>query len=310
MGPALRFRRILKQALVQPRVNTVVRTVLSNRVITRAIPQHQLVRIPVIGRVPVDLPNGRRFWMQTDGDDAIASLLFWRRRLLAYEPDTTRLFLGLLESARTFFDIGANTGIFTLAAAAQDPSRQVYAFEPFPAIHDYLARNVALNSLENVRLFSIALSDFAGSTPFYIPSASAVFPLSASTAAGLSPQVEEIQVPVTTLDQFVDEHSVERVDLMKIDTETTEHQVLAGAAKTLGRFRPIVICEVLPVGKEPLLHAILDDLDYAYFWIRGGQLVRTAVITGDATRAHLNYLFVPAERVHEIDTASVSADPP
>lgn len=232
MGLYLKLRRKAKQILVQPQINAAVRAVLSTP-LGKVLPANQVARIPVIGTIAVELPDGARFWMQSDGDDAIASLLFWQRRFVRYEPDTTRLFLKLLASSRTFFDIGANTGIYALAAAAQEPTRQVYAFEPFPAVYTYLERNIAINGFANLRALAVALGDFVGSTPFYIPSASAVFPFSASTAAGLSPEVQEIQVAATTVDRFVADQGVARVDLMKIDTETTEPQVLAGAVDVL-----------------------------------------------------------------------------
>jgi len=300
MGLYLQFRRKAKQILVQPRVNSDVRSFLSAPLLAGVMPPNQVARIPVIGKVPVEMPDGSHFVMETDGDDAIASLLAWQRQLVRYEPDTTQLFLKLVANSRTFFDIGANTGLYALAAAANDPVRQVYAFEPFPAIYAYLVRNIAVNGFANLHAFPFAVSDFVGSTPFYIPSASAVFPFSASTAAGLTPLVKEIQVAATTLDRFVVEEGVERVDLMKVDTETTEPQVLAGAAAVLGNHRPLVICEVLPFGKEQDLHDVLDPLDYRYFWIKGEQLIPNAVIKGDPTMVHMNYLMAPAERVQEL----------
>jgi FkbM family methyltransferase len=286
--------------LVQPEINAAARALLSAPPLARLLPPDQVARIPVVGKVPVDLPGGARFWLQTDGDDAIASLMFWRRRFLAYEPHTANLFLKLLRSARTFVDVGANTGIYSLAAAVDDPTRSVYAFEPFPAVYAYLSRNIALNRLANAHAFPVALSDFTGSIPFYIPSASAVFPFSASTAEGLVAQVDRIQVQATTLDRFAAEQGIDRLDLIKVDTETTEHQVLRGAADILCRHRPLIICEVLPFGKEPQLHAVLDSLDYRYFWIEGSRLTPVDEITGDQTLTNMNYLFVPSERMSEV----------
>jgi FkbM family methyltransferase len=301
------MRRALKHMLIQPQINAATRAVLSNPLAAKVLPASQVARVPVVGKVPVELPDGRRFLLQSDGDDAIASLMFWQRRLVAYEPDTTKLFLALLRSARTFLDIGANTGIYALAAAADNPARQVYAFEPFPAVYAYLARNVTLNGFRNLHAVPVALGDTDGSVPFYIPSASAVFPFSASTAAGLSPQVEEIHVTAATLDGFARAHALDQVDLLKVDTETTEPQVLRGGRELIGGQRPMIICEVLPFGKEHLLHEVLDPLDYVYFWLEGGHLVQKAVIVGDPTLTHMNYVFAPRERVRELPFVSTAA---
>ena len=48
-------------------------------------------------------------------------------------------------------------------------------------------------------------------------------------------------VPVLTLDRFVREKGIARVDLVKIDTETTEPEVLAGMADTLKRDHPAIV---------------------------------------------------------------------
>lgn len=39
--------------------------------------------------------------------------------------------------------------------------------------------------------------------------------------------IKHVPVSVVTLDQFVADHGIERVDLIKLDTERTEHEVLA-----------------------------------------------------------------------------------
>lgn len=299
MNTYLRLRRTAKKILIQPQVNSVVRSVLATRAAKRLLTRH-IERIPVIGAVPVGLPGAKQFIMQTDGDDAIASKMFWHKEFVSYEPDTTQLFLFLLRNACTFFDVGANTGLYALAAAIDDSRRQVYAFEPFPAVYAYLQRNIQVNKLANLKAYDVAIGDSVGTVPFYIPNASAVFPFSASTAQGLAPELKEILVQTTTLDKFVAEQGIERIDLMKVDTETTEPQVLAGGAAVLRAHRPIIICEVLPYNKEPLIHAVLDALDYRYFWIQGQKLVARSTIVADPSLANMNYLFVPKERVHTL----------
>jgi hypothetical protein len=50
-------------------------------------------------------------------------------------------------------------------------------------------------------------------------------------------------VPVTSVDAFVAERGLGRVDLVKVDTDGGEREVLAGMAGTLKRFRPPVVVE-------------------------------------------------------------------
>lgn len=48
----------------------------------------------------------------------------------------------------------------------------------------------------------------------------------ASAAEGFKSETYAIQVPAVTLDGYVAKHAIDRVDLIKLDTETTEDRVL------------------------------------------------------------------------------------
>jgi hypothetical protein len=80
--------------------------------------------------------------------------------------------------------------------------------------------------------------------------------------------------------------------LVKIDTETTEPAVLAGMVETLRRWRPTIICEVLP-GHEverPLMD-ILQPLGYVFYHLRPEGPVSTERVAGHPEL--LNYAFAP-----------------
>src|SRR5687768_7123297 len=57
---------------------------------------------------------------------------------------------GRLRAGMTVYDLGANVGLYTLAAArAVGAEGRVYAFEPLPRNVSYLKRHLALNKLTN-----------------------------------------------------------------------------------------------------------------------------------------------------------------
>jgi hypothetical protein len=58
----------------------------------------------------------------------------------------------------------------------------------------------------------------------------------------LSPLI--VDVPMTTLDTFVVEQSLERIDFIKCDVEGAELLVFRGAEKTLTRFHPPILLEI------------------------------------------------------------------
>src|SRR4030067_3699315 len=227
------------------------------------MPKGILSRIPVYGLICVNLPNSQKVYLQTDGNDYIASLLYWGG-IDAFEGNTIRFFIELLNYADTFFDIGANTGLYSLIAAKGNPRRMIYAIEPVPRVFDCLRKNIELNKLRNIRINPYAITNYDGEITLYVPMSA--IPTDASTLKGFRKTTENISVPAKTIDSLVRQDEIPKVDLIKIDTEGTEHMVLEGAKKILIRDEPIIICEVLKGRTEDALHDAMDGLGYKYFW--------------------------------------------
>jgi FkbM family methyltransferase len=260
-------------------------------------PQNIIKRIPVAGLICLRLPNSKKLYLKTDGNDPIASSLYWGG-IDAYESSTIQLFIKLLKYTDTVFDIGAFTGIYALIAAIDNPHRKVYAFEPVPMILDYLKENVRINKLHNLQTNSSAMTNYDGDITLYIPAGA--IPTSASTLQGFRNASKAISVQALTIDSFVAMNNISRVDLIKIDTEATEYMVLEGAKNTMKRDEPIIICEVLKGRTERFLHSVLDNSGYKYFWISSEGLIEKEQIEGDETYKNRNYLFITKKRIREV----------
>lgn len=207
------------------------------------------------------------------------------------------LYIKLLKFVDTVLYIGANTEIYTLIAATDNPDRKVYAFEPVPRVFSHFKRNIELNKVDNLQINYIAISDYDCEITLYVPSVN--IPKTSSTAKGFRENSEAISVQALSIDSFVNINNILKVALMKIDTETTEHLVLQGAKNVLQRDEPIIISGVLKGEKEELLHSILDNTEYKYFLISGEGLVEKEKIEGDETYINKNYLFI-TEKMQEI----------
>jgi hypothetical protein len=99
---------------------------------------------------------------------------------------------------------------------------------------------------------------------------------------------------VITLDSFIRDRGLTKVDLIKIDTEGTEPQVLRGMGETLRRDRPTIICEVLKgFGTERELQEMLCHYGYRYYLLtRDGPTLRETIEGQPDDRWELrNYLF-------------------
>lgn len=299
-SPGVPFASRLKSTLLGllrvPAVNAAMR--LGVRPFAGALPVEQLMRLPVVGTVRVRLPSGAGLQLRSDGRDGIASALYWRG-LEAWEPETFRIFDSLLPAADVVLDVGANSGLFALYAALERPLCRVFAFEPTPASAAGLARNVEANGVRNVTLCQAAVCDRDGTVDLFVPPGESL-PLGASTLATFREPGVRFEVAAVRLDTFAEQHHLDRVDLIKVDTEGTEPVVLAGARRLLERDQPWIVCEVLHGLTEPGLHAELDRLGYRYFLITRRGLEERPRIVGDPTYRDRNWLFATTRRLESV----------
>ena len=167
--------------------------------------------------------------------------------------------------------------------------------QPVPRVYEHLNHNIGLNRLSNVVTSNGAVTNFDGQKTLYIPAGT--MPVSASTLKGFRDAEEELQVPALTLDTFVERNHISRVDLMKIDTEATEHMVLEGGRNLIRRDEPVIICEVLKGRTEKFLNKLFSALGYNYYWITEQGLIQKETIEGDGTYKYSNYLFCKGEKL-------------
>jgi FkbM family methyltransferase len=197
-----------------------------------------------------------------------AKLLFsYRDR---FEPEL-RWVSQTLGPGDVFVDVGANLGVYTLAAAQSVGSGGlVLAFEPSDQVYSYLRRSIGLNRCANVVSTKLALSDTKGEARLY---------RSRIGSDSLeSPGPDYDVVPTDTLDHVIDSYAPERIRCIKIDVEGAELSVLRGAEGTLRRYHPDVILEVNPdtqrFGSDEIA-AALESFGYRFYRCSpAGQLIK------------------------------------
>ena len=290
--PSRALKRALASALRNPLVNPALK--LGLKPVAGLLPVALLQRIPVVGAVRVPLEAGTVLQLYSGGRDQVAAALFLRG-LVPGEPATIAVFRRLLPRARAGIDVGASVGLFALVAGLEDERRQVFAFEPVPETFACLCRNLGLNRRARVEPVEAAVAAFDGTIELNVPFGESL-PFGASTLPGHREDGHRVTVPALTLDRFVSERAPGPVDVLKLDSEGTEPEVLAGARALLGRDRPWIVCEVLHGLCEARLHAVLDPLEYRYFAIGPRGLSPRPRIEGDPTYRNRNWLFAPRER--------------
>jgi FkbM family methyltransferase len=294
------LKMLVKWFITLSPVNTVVTRIL--KPLMCRLPENIYSRIPVSSTVTLRLNEDIEILMQSDGSDSIATLLHWGGTD-AFEGSTLKWFTRLLPHSRTVIDVGANTGIYALIAGVQNRQRDVWAFEALPAVHEHLQSNIRLNRLANVHSHALALTNFDGEITLHVQR-SVTLPTTASTLDGFRMRTHGITVPARTLDSLVDELAIVNVDLIKVDTEATEHIVLEGATELLKRDEPMIVCEVLKGRTEDALTKLLGNLGYLNFWITDEALIPKEKIEGDPSYRNRDFLFVTERwlaKVHETE---------
>lgn len=221
----------------------------------------------------------------------------WR----SYEAPLPVVLSRLIASSPTvFLDIGANSGFYSLLAVLAGAS-EVRAFEPIPFISELFCRNVThsfAGEAAPITLYRQAVAEREGMAEIFMPDQEhGLIETSASLNAGFrSSHSEVLQVPLTTVDRHLQEHPLPAAHLLviKIDVESCEQQVLAGAGDTIANHRPLIITEILPGADLNFYQRFLQEQGYAHHaLVPPAELIAMEqIVASDFIRDHL---LVPME---------------
>lgn len=196
------------------------------------------------------------------------------------------------------FDVGAHFGYLSKEfCSIHSGSCQVHCFEPVSYTRSILRRVVG--RFGNVRIESRALSDRAGITKISVPVKE-----SGRLGIGLSHFGAEMRrdyivetVETLTVDAYMDEQALARLDFIKCDVEGAELLVLQGAEKALARYRPVIYCELntqlaarMGYGPESVFGFLAERGYCAYILDASGAKHPVSGVVKGAD----DYLFLPA----------------
>lgn len=196
-----------------------------------------------------DIPNGINMFGQLG--DFVFPEIFQDDSLIAegpYEYGEVRL-----KEGDVVFDCGSNFGVFSVYAASK--GCQSYAFEPTPQLNELIKQQSELNG-QRIHPVLMAISDRKDIASFHVDSNNG----GDSSLLKRSESTFEIQVKMTSLDQFVEDNNIEKVDFIKADIEGAERLLLKGGGGILKKYQPaLALCTYhLPDDKEVLSRLILE----------------------------------------------------
>jgi FkbM family methyltransferase len=176
-----------------------------------------------------------------------AGLKFLLKPMSQTDPTLFRNVIELVRPGDVVWDVGANIGLFSFAAAARvGPNGQVIAFEPDAWLVQILRRSASAqpDASSPVRIVPAAVASEIGLRQFAIASRSRAS--NALTGHGYTQIMagiyEEQTVVALSLDWLTEK--LPPPNVVKCDVEGAEVEVFSGQSKTLENIRPVVICEV------------------------------------------------------------------
>ena len=184
------------------------------------------------------------------------------------EPETVA-WIDALPQASVLWDIGANIGIYSLYTAFVRNIR-VAAFEPSAASHAALARNIEINGLgELITPFCLALSDVSGVDYLYMANTGAGHSMHAfaqnTSAEGIIETRFKQSVIGYSLDDLLNAFDVPTPDYIKLDVDSIEAKIIAGARNTLtGHVKSILVEADQPAGRseDSQIKKLLDGMGF------------------------------------------------
>lgn len=140
----------------------------------------------------------------------------------------------------TLFDVGAYIGQTTADYMGLFPQATIYSFEPFPLSFQNLHQRFKESTL--VRPTQLAISNKTGEQNFYVNQNSQTNSLLPTTAeverwinSNAIKTIDVIEVPTITIDDFCKQHSIDGIQVLKMDIQGAELMALEGATEQLSR---------------------------------------------------------------------------
>jgi FkbM family methyltransferase len=179
-----------------------------------------------------------------------------------WEPETRACWHSLRKEGELVIDVGAYTGIYSIASALM--GSKVLAFEPHPTNFIRLKKNAAINSAK-IGMLPLAASDRIGL--MHLVSGRKLDSVSdtASVASRLhKPNIggDVVCVMPVMAKRLDDVEGPCKVCLIKIDVEGHECEVIMGARNMIMRHRPLIVVEVLSQAQAYAVECLMQTMRY------------------------------------------------
>ena len=224
-----------------------------------------------------------------------------------------------LNQNSTFFDVGANKGLYTKCAEDIVLPNRIYAFEPVPELSFFMRM-----MFRKSNIYKIALSDSEGKYRFKIPF---IHHIENKFRGKLNTDYFEegetrsrtIMVDVTTIDSFIRKNKITAIDFIKIDVEGHELKVIRGGLSTLRTLKPLMQVEIEQRHHYTPISEIITEIESIGYHCHYLDLTTRSLRPLDKDTSHIqsesdfktnryihNFIFIPSDPVWKEKTSAIN----
>lgn len=161
-----------------------------------------------------------------------------------YEAANINIIKNMIPRDGCFYDVGANYGFISLAAAVSRPDIRILSIEPSTACVEAIRRTIQAMHDPQWSVISCAVGEQTGRVDFITSSAGDDAYGGLVDTGRVSRGKYQEQVDCRTLDEIWKERDRECVSLIKIDVEGMESSVLRGSLELINEHKPIILLEI------------------------------------------------------------------
>lgn len=179
----------------------------------------------------------------------------------SHEPLTTHLMIKELKENMVCVDLGSNIGYYAVIESnIIGESGKIFAIEPSPVNFPILRLNLENQKKNNFLAYNIAIGDKNEDMEFIISTKSNWSKIRMNNE-NINSADKIIKIPVKTLDSFVIENNITKIDILRMDVEGFEYNIILGANNVLEKYKPKIFVEIhkMYLGKEKTCE-IFNDL--------------------------------------------------
>jgi len=157
-----------------------------------------------------------------------------------FESKLTQIVSHLIKEGDIVLDIGANIGYYSVSfSKLVGKNGKVICFEPTQYYSRILKMNLEINGISNAEIIKYGLSNKKQELEIFIGNSTA----SLHNPGNLLNETKE-GIKLTTLNDFIKDNPLQRIDLIKVDIDGHEPLFFEGAWNVLNKYDPIIVLEV------------------------------------------------------------------